>query len=140
MRRFQIAATLAAVALAGPALAQDDVPAPGLSVELNAAQDGPGGCTLSFVIDNGRDDDVAKAVYETVLFDTDGQVERLTLFDFGTLPAGRPRVRQFTLPDTSCGDIGRILVNGASTCEAAEEGACMAGLTLSSRTGIEVVG
>lgn len=139
MRLFPIVAACAALSLVQPAPAQE-TGARGISIELNAARDVESGCTLSFLVTNGRDADVASAVYETVLFDTEGRVDRLTLFDFGALPAGRPRVRQFTLPETPCAGIERLLVNGASTCEAAEEGACMADLTLSSRTGIEVVG
>ncbi len=137
-----ILAVLAALAPTAPAAqqAEEEAGPGGLSIELNAARDGTGGCTLSFVITNGGAEAVEKAVFETVLFDTGGQVDRLTLFDFGALPAGRPRVRQFTLPDTSCGGIGRILVNGVSTCEAARDDACSAGLTLSTRTDIEVVG
>lgn len=142
MRLATLTAALAALALASPASAQEAETdgSAGLSIELNAAADGPGGCTLSFLITNRRPQDVKKAVYEAVLFDDAGQVDRLSLLDFGALPAGRPRVRQFTLPDTACGGIGRILVNGASTCEAGSPGACMEGLSLSSRTQIEVIG
>ena len=141
--------TLAAIALASVIGAQaqaqeaDTATPDGLSIELNAATDASsGGCTMSFLIENGFEADISKAVFETVLFDTDGQVERLTLFDFGTLPQGRPRVRQFTIPGTSCDGFGRILFNGANTCEAADlgEGACTEGLTLGSRTDIEVLG
>jgi hypothetical protein len=139
MRIAPLSAALAALVLAQPGAAQEAGSA-GLSIELNAARDGEAGCTLSFLVTNARSGDVEKAVFETVLFDTGGQVERLTLFDFGALPAGRPRVRQFTLPDTPCDGIGRILVNGASTCEADAPGACTEGLSLSSRSEIEVIG
>ena len=67
-----------------------------------------------------------------MLFDTSGQVDRLTLFDFGTLPAGRPRVRQFTVSGITCEGLGQILINGAHTCDAAslDDNACEAGLIL----------
>ena len=135
-------AVLSAILLAGSVAAQDAEAPSGLSVELNAATAAEAGCTLSFLITNGYASPVEKAVFETVLFDQNGQVDRLTLFDFGQLPSGRPRVRQFTLPETSCDGIGRILVNGAESCEAPELGAnaCTEGLWLSTRTGIEVVG
>lgn len=133
---------LSAILLAGSVAAQDAEAPSGLSVELNAATAAQEGCVLSFLITNGHGSPVEKAVFETVLFNQDGQVDRLTLFDFGQLPSGRPRVRQFTLPDTSCDAIGRMLVNGANTCEAPELGAnaCTEGLRLSTRTDIEVVG
>lgn len=133
-----------AAVIANSALAQDERPTDtaSLTIELNAASDNAGGCTLSFLIANGLDDDITQVVYETVIFDTDGQVERLTLLDFGALPAGRPRVRQFTLADTSCDQIGRVLVNGADTCEVEglDEIICMERLDLKSRTDIEVLG
>jgi hypothetical protein len=136
-----IAAILHVSALVLPASAQDDLGAR-LSIELNQTESRDAGCTLSFLVQNGHPADVTRAVFETVLFDAAGQVERLTLFDFGTLPAGRPRVRQFVVPDAKCEDLGRVLINGAETCEA--EGlsadACTRDLRLDSRVGIEVIG
>ena len=60
--------------------------------------------------------------------------------DFGALPPGKPRLRQFVVPDLQCEALGQILVNGASTCEAEAPGACMDGLTVTSRTGVEMLG
>ncbi len=113
-----------------------------LTVELNAAQQQEQGCKLSFVVTNAHPGDISKAVFETVIFDSAGQVSRLTLFDFGALPSGRPRVRQFVIPGTSCEAIGQVLFNGADTCDGAEipAQACTTGLTLSTRTEIEVTG
>lgn len=137
------AAFLAQAAIAEEAVKPRDERLEGkLSLELNAAQSGEGGCMLTFVVINGHDADIARAVYETVLFDKAGQVDRLTLFDFGQLPAKRPRVRQFSVSGTPCDGLGQILVNGAHACEAAalDEGACEAGLEVTSRTEIEVLG
>jgi hypothetical protein len=113
-----------------------------ISVELNAVQTTESSCTLSFLIINGLDQRIDKAVYETVLFDKNGQVNRLTLFDFGTLPPARPRVRQFVLPQMECGQLGRVLFNGANTCDGAnlEVGICGSSLLPSSRTDVEVIG
>lgn len=131
--------TLAAVVAAPlPLSAQDQ--GLHLTLELNAAQAQDQGCKLSFVVTNGHPEDIAKAVFEMVIFDVQGQVSRLTLFDFGALPAGRPRVRQFVIPGTSCDTIGQVLFNGATTCDGAGEGACTRDLGLSSRTEIEVTG
>ncbi|QFU08750.1 hypothetical protein PARPLA_03276 [Rhodobacteraceae bacterium THAF1] len=138
-----------AVALlsAMPASAQDapreTATGGGVSVELNAATAASsGGCTLSFLVTNGTDVDLESVVYETVLFDASGQVDRLTLFDFGALPQDRPRVRQFTMPDRACSDYGQILFNGAATCDGAEgaRDVCGTGLHLTSRADIEVTG
>lgn len=111
-------------------------------VELNAVKSAETTCTLTFLVLNGHETEISKAVYETVLFNSSGQVDRLTLFDFGALPPGRPRVRQFTVPGLTCENLGRILINGAHACDAAEldASACEAGLVVDTRTDIEVIG
>ncbi|MFT6088510.1 hypothetical protein [Sulfitobacter sp.] len=113
-----------------------------IAVELNAAETSADACTLSFMVTNGLQTPIEKAVYEVALFDKAGQVSRLTLFDFGTLPPARPRVRQFAVPQASCDTLGRVLFNGASTCEGdgIAPDVCETGLRPSSRTEIEVLG
>ena len=142
MMQMARATVLAALSCASAAAAQDDDLGAAVLIELNAAKTNEGSCTLSFLVLNGHAGQIDKAVYETVLFDAAGQVDRLTLFDFGTLPPGRPRVRQFTIPGAACDGFSRILINGAHTCEAADlaDGACEAGLLLKTRTEIEVIG
>ncbi|WP_238368642.1 hypothetical protein [Mesobacterium pallidum] len=127
-----------AASLAAPALAET----PHVSIELNALDPVEGACQLSFVVSNGHQADIDQSVYEAVLFDTEGRVDRLTLFDFGALPAGRPRVRQFVVPALDCAALGRVLINGAETCTGSDlpAGACTTGLALSSRTDVEVMG
>ncbi|MCM2562020.1 hypothetical protein M8756_06480 [Lutimaribacter sp. EGI FJ00015] len=125
----------------GPVLAQDEQGAH-VSIELNALEAVKDACRISFLVQNGHDADIEQAVYEAVLFDTEGRVDRLTLFDFGALPSARPRVRQFVLPGLECTSLGRLLINGAETCsgDALPNDACTAGLDLRSRTDIEVLG
>lgn len=125
-----------------PAQAQDTAPDPGLVIELNKAQSTTDGCSLSFLITNGLAERIDALVLEVVLFDTNGQVERLTLFDFGVLPANRPRVRQFVVPDRACGDYASILINGVQTCEVAgaASGVCGDALELSARGDIDLIG
>lgn len=141
MNRIGLFATILTL-VTSPLFAQETDLAGKISVELNAAQTTENSCTLSFLVINGLDKQIEKAVYETVLFNKDGQVDRLTLFDFGTLPPARPRVRQFALPHMSCDQLGRVLFNGASTCEGAglDDGICGSGILPSSRTDIEVLG
>lgn len=129
-------------AIASPATAQETEIGKAVSVELNAVKSADSGCTLTFLVINGHATQIDKLVYETVLFDPDGQVDRLTLFDFGALPPARPRVRQFTVPGLACDGLGKILINGASTCDAPDldAAACEAGLMTRSRTAIEVQG
>jgi hypothetical protein len=124
---------------AAPAAASDAL---ALTIELNAATQEADACRLTFVVENGLGTDLASAVFETVLFDREGQVLTLTLFDFQDLPAGRPRVRQFDIPRTECRAVGRILFNDASACDGAgiAPDACMPALRWRSRTEIEVLG
>jgi hypothetical protein len=112
-----------------------------ISVELNAIQPVDGGCALTFMVENGLPDDIEKLVTETVLINTNGRVDRLTLFDFGDVPSGRTRVRQFAVPQFECGTFGRLLVNGASTCliGGTESEVCDSRLALTSRTRVEAM-
>lgn len=140
MRRYIL--SIIFIGLHSPLAAQSVDNLPHISVELNAAETREQSCLLSFMITNGAQNDVEQAIYETVLFDADGQVERLTLFDFGALPAKRPRVRQFAVSSTSCENLSKVLFNGANTCraESLEPNFCEENLHLISRTKIEVLG
>ncbi|MCV2893566.1 hypothetical protein [Lentibacter sp. XHP0401] len=124
------------------AQAEEAVVGAHLDIELNAAAQTDAGCQLSFLIINGHEQDIAKAVFETVLFDSSGTVMQMTLFDMGELPAASPRVRQFVLPDLACEGLGQVLFNGTQVCHAdgVEGNACIDGLTLHSRTSIKVQG
>ena len=145
---IHIAVGLASVAAATPAaLRAQQVPVeetsqPTLSVELNGAEVVDGGCRLTFFVENGLGGDLGVLSLETAVLGLDRQVEQLTLFDFGELPAGRPRVRQFDLPDLACEAIGVVLINGVAACEGpgVEPGACQSALGLSSRTDIGLLG
>lgn len=131
-----------AVVCATAAIADETDLSGKIAIELNTISKGEGNCTLTFLVTNGHDVEIEQLVYETVLFDAGGAVNRLTLFDFGTLPVARPRVRQFAVPDLACGGLGRVLFNGLHTCKAdgLERAACAAGMVPSSRVGIEVLG
>jgi len=109
-----------------------------LSLDLNRIDPLEGTCRLTFVADNALGMDLDALSLETVLIDTSGQVERLTLFEFGALPNGVPRVRQFDIPGLSCERLGRVLINGVAECSVGA--ACAEGLELSTRTDVEVIG
>jgi hypothetical protein len=138
---FRSAILLAALAT-GPALAQDGDAEGRLVVELNAAEATAEGCSLSFLLVNTLPERIDSLILEAVLFDPGGQVERLTLFDFGALPAGRPRVRQFVLGQTECSGIASILINGAETCDIGGTGsdACESMLETRTRADIDLIG
>ena len=120
----------------------EETTSPRLSLELNAADTVGEACRLTFLLRNEMEQDIDQFVIETVLFSKSNQVVLLTLFDFAALPIGRPRVRQFQVPDTSCDGLGMVLVNGADTCSggALTAAICEKSLSVSSRTAIPLEG
>lgn len=114
-------------------------PAP-IRIELNQISPLDAGCRLSFMAQNKTGADIAKLVLETVLFDTSGAVMTLSLFDFQTLPDGKPRVRQFDLAGTDCTQLGQVLINGVASCKGSTPADCQNALSLSSRTPNELLG
>ncbi|MCV3274009.1 hypothetical protein [Roseobacter sinensis] len=112
-----------------------------IGIELNATATDLQSCTLTFVVQNGLAERIEELVVETVLFAKDGAVDRLTLFNFGEVPAGRPRVRQFLVDGAACDELGQILFNGTERCAGATltREICDTALRTSSRTTIEVL-
>ncbi len=142
---YPFSACLALAGVATPALSADpeDGTPPGLDLTLNSTVPTEAGtCRLTFVISNWLTKEIGKMVLETVLFDPAGQVVKLTLFDFGTLPVGRARVRQFDLADLACDGVGQVLINGVDTCEGGDliPADCLEALRLKSEADIEVTG
>lgn len=109
-----------------------------LSLELNRVDTLEGACRLTFLAENGLGMVLQALSLETVLIDAEGRVERLTLFEFGALPDGIPRVRQFDIPGLACDGLGRVLINGVAECSVGA--ACAEKLELFTRTDVEVVG
>lgn len=141
-RSFAFAALLAG-AIPVLATAQDASDTGGdLLLELNTLKDVGGACRLSFLARNQTGTAIDEAVFETVIFDANGGVMSLSLFDFRDLPADRPRVRQFDLSGTACADVGQALINGANSCvvNGTESDICQQSLSLSSRVDVELLG
>lgn len=130
---------LAIVAGAGAPAHAQDAAAPALRLELNALEASDKGCRMAFVVQNGLDKNIAKAAYEIALFNKQGLVDRLMVLDFQDLPANKTKVRRFDLTETDCSDIGRVLINDASSCEGdgIEPGDCIGLLTTSTRGDVE---
>lgn len=135
-------AALMFVAGAGVALAEETAAPPALAIELNTLTQQDQACRMIFMVENTLGADLSAAVFETVLFKSDGSVERLTLFDFQALPQGRPRVRQFDIPNAACDSFGRILINDVHACrgDGITDADCLKGLKLSTKTSVEVLG
>lgn len=121
--------------------ADETTPSHKVLVELNAAETTGAACTLTFLVQNALGYAIEEMVIETVLFAPDGEVDRLTLFDFGSVPAGRQRVRQFAIDDAGCEGLGSVLFNGTERCsgDGLTPEACDAAIVATSRSAIEVI-
>ena len=115
---------------------------PSLDIELNSYRQVNGACRLIFMANNRLGANLTSVSFETVLIDMEGIVDRLTVFDFQDLQNDRTRVRQFDLPDTQCGSLGSVLINGAATCEGdgIDARQCMDALNVSTRADMEISG
>ena len=112
------------------------------SLQLNSVQTIENSCRLTFVVDNQTEKDISELVFETVLFSQQGEVIFFTLFDFGEVPYGIPRVRQFDVPSYSCEDVNQVLINGIDKCVFSNIGVeeCRLKLETSSRSKIGFLG
>ena len=112
------------------------------SLQLNSVQTIENSCRLTFVVDNQTEKDISELVFETVLFSQQGEVIFFTLFDFGEVPYGIPRVRQFDVPSYSCEDVNQVLINGIDKCMFNNSGVeeCKLKLETSSRSEIGFLG
>ena len=139
-RRFAFAA-LFATATPAVALAQSaEQPSPELSVELNTVEDIDRGCLLTFLVSNKTEVTIEDVIFEIVVFDALGSVQKLVTYNMGELPVDRHRVRQFVQPDTTCDNVGRLLINDTGTClvDGAESEICSDALSLCSRVDVEL--
>ena len=103
-----------------------------IGIGLNRLVPSENGCAATFVIENPGETMIETYLIEAVIFDSENRVDRLTLFDFGSIPVGVRRVREFAVPSLECSRIGAILINGVSECAPASA-VCDAPPHLSSR-------
>ena len=135
-RRFGLVLAVATVAAAWalPGRAAE----PGLSIELNKAEDNGGSCVASFVLRNGLGHTLDRFNLDLYIFDTNGVIARQVLLDLAPLRDDKTTVFRFALIDRPCADIGHVLINDIPACRA--EGGqtmdCLKGLTITSRARI----
>jgi hypothetical protein len=112
----------------------------GLAIELNKVEDLGGGCVASLIFQNNLGATLDRFSLDLFLFDRKGVILRRVTIDMAPLQNGKTRVAQFHLYPGPCAEVSRILVNDFPQCRA-ENGAsvdCLAGLTVSSRSTIEL--
>ena len=140
-RGSALAVVFAALPLMAQAQSTENSPV-GLAVELNTIEDVEGACRLTFLVENETGATIDSVSFQLVFFDSEGGVAALKVYDFGELPASRPRVRRFVFKESNCGMIGHTLINGVSSCVigGSESDVCADTLTLRSRTDVELLG
>ena len=129
-------AMVAGFLTSGQGAAAQDPQSGRIGVELNRLEQNGEACRLTFVVSNELGSDLSGSGFEMVIFDANGLVRLMTVFDFGALPAGKTVVKRFELPDTGCGSVSRILVNSATRCigPGIDASQCAAALTTTNRT------
>jgi hypothetical protein len=118
MRHLTLRLFLAAsLSLPAAAIAQTAAPAEKkISVELNKLESVPNACRGYFVIGNGTTDGLKELRLDVFLFDKAGVILRRVGLNFTDIRPERSKVVLFDIPDMSCGDIGRLIVNDVLAC------------------------
>jgi hypothetical protein len=101
-------------------------------IELNSAESADNRCRLNFVVENKSRVAIESMKLDLVVFGTDGGILRRLVTDMGPVRAIKTVVRVFVFDD-ECRQMAAILVNDVAACTPGEPGACLDGLSLSSR-------
>ena len=114
---------------------------PGLVIELNKVEDLDGGCVGSLLLTNQLGVALDRFNLDLFLFDASEVIVRRIMIDMAPLRSGKTRVAMFHLIDGACSGLSRVLVNDIPTCRAESGGEldCLAGLSVSSRSAVELV-
>jgi hypothetical protein len=101
-------------------------------VQLNSIESADNRCRLNFVVENKSNAAIDSLKLDLVAFGTDGGILRRLITEMGPVRAAKTMVRAFAV-DADCRQLGSILVNDVTACTPGEPGACLDGLSLSSR-------
>jgi hypothetical protein len=101
-------------------------------IELNSMESADNRCRLNFVVENKSRVAIESMKLDLVVFGTDGGILRRLVTDMGPVRAIKTVVRVFIFDD-ECRQMAAILVNDVAACTPGEPGACLDGLSLSSR-------
>lgn len=123
MARSMMAAVVAAL-LPGAHLAQAQTAAParkpGITVELNKLETVPNACRGFFLIANATTEPLRELKLDVFFFDKGGVILNRVGLNFADIRAERSRVVIFDVPNTSCNDVGRLLINDVLACTKAD--------------------
>lgn len=90
-----------------------------IQVELNKLEPVGSACRGYFVVNNGQPEPIKELRLDVFLFDRAGIILRRFGLTFLDIRAERSKVVLFDLPEVSCNDVGRMVVNDVIACTAA---------------------
>jgi len=105
-----------------------------MSVQLNKVESQGQGCRTYFVITNKSAATYEVLKLDLIVFRPDGVIGRRFAADLGPIKPNKRTVKLFDLDDTSCDQIGSILINAALDCKVGDtqKPDCLADITPSS--------
>jgi len=125
-------------ALAGvPAEAAATEPAK-LSIELNKLEPQDKSCRAFFVVNNESPADYESLRLDVVIFQPDGVIGRRLAVNLAPLKPNKKIVKQFDLEGLACDQIGSLLINDVLECKVTPASDCLAGLSVSSLTKVQL--
>lgn len=91
-----------------------------LAIELNKLETSGEHCRAWLLLENDTRIDFRDLRLDLVVFDPDGIIAQRLATDAPELDAGRTAVHVFTMRDTACNAVDRMLLNGVLRCGDAE--------------------
>lgn len=112
-----------------------------IKLELNKLEPQPNACRAYLVFDNSAGPAVEDLQLDLILFDREGVIARRLAVDTAPLRAAKTTVKLFDIPELSCDDIRRVLINEVLSCRDATgtHTDCIERLTLSTRAEAQLV-
>jgi len=118
---------------AGSAAAQEGA----LQIELNNIALRNDVCQVFIRVGNQSDTAYTAFKIDLAFFDKDGVINDRVLVDLAPLRARKTSIHVFDMPDLDCGNVGEVLLNDISECQAEDPANtpadCFAAVTLGSR-------
>jgi hypothetical protein len=111
-----------------------------ISIEFNKLEPEGGQCRAYLVINNRKSTNYQELKLDLVLFRPDGVIGRRFAIDLAPLKADKRTVKLFELADTSCDEVGSLLINDVMECKA-ESGPvadCLKDITVSSLARVQL--
>ena len=105
---------MAMVLWAGAAAAQENT----VNIELNNIALRNDVCQVFIRVGNESDTNYAAFKIDLAFFDQDGIINDRVLVDLAPLRARKTSIHVFDMPDLDCGNVGEVLLNDITECQA----------------------